>query len=217
ALRSEGRERWEMQRLRALYELVQAALADDSLTGGEARSLAERRRADAAALVGDQPGALERLAAAPRAYLLRTPTTALANHARLLDPPPARTPRVNVTRADDVGWWIDVAWQDDAGRLAAITKVLSDHQLTIDDGVLATRPDGAVLDSFHVPLGSRPDAAAVAEDIKAAAGLPMESMPLPDAEVSIDSAASPWHTVCEVRCTARPGLLHSLAMSFAAA
>ena len=45
----------------------------------------------------------------------------------------------------------------------------------------------------------------------------MESMPLPDAEVSIDSAASPWHTVCEVRCTDRPGLLHSLAMSFAAA
>ena len=89
ALRSEGRERWEIQRLRALYELVQATLADDSLTGGEARSLAERRRADAAALVGDQPGALERLAAAPRAYVLRTPTTALANHARLLDPPPA--------------------------------------------------------------------------------------------------------------------------------
>ena len=52
ALRSEGRERWELQRLRALYELVQAALADDTLTGGEARSLAERRRADAAALVG---------------------------------------------------------------------------------------------------------------------------------------------------------------------
>ena len=166
ALRSEGRERWEVQRLRALYELVQATLSDDSLTGGEARSLAERRRADAAALVGDQPGALERLAAAPRAYVLRTPTTALANHARLLDPPPARTPRVNVARADDVGWWIDVAWQDEAGRLAAITKVLSDHQLVVDDGVLATWPDGAVLDSFHVPLGARPDAAALAEDIK---------------------------------------------------
>ena len=127
ALRSDGRERWEMQRLRALHELVQATLSDDSLAGGEARSLAERRRADAAALVGDQPGALERLAAAPRAYVLRTPTTALANHARLLDPPPARTPRVNVARADDVGWWIDVAWHDEVGRLAAITKVLSDH------------------------------------------------------------------------------------------
>ena len=45
----------------------------------------------------------------------------------------------------------------------------------------------------------------------------MESMPLPDAEVTFDSAASPWHTVCEVRCTDRPGLLHALATSFAAA
>ena len=63
-----------------------------------------------------------------------------------------------------------MAWQDEPGRLAAITKVLADHQLVVDDGVLATWPDGAVLDSFHVPLGSRPDAAALAEDIKAAAG-----------------------------------------------
>jgi UTP:GlnB (protein PII) uridylyltransferase len=217
ALRSEGRDRWEVQRLRALYELVQATLSDDTLTGSEARSLAERRRAHASALVGDQPGALERLASAPRAYVLRTPTTALANHARLLDPPPARTPRVSVTRADDVGWWIDVAWQDDPGRLAAITRVLADHHLVVDDGVLATWPDGAVLDSFHVPLGARPDAAALADDIKAAADGPMESMPLPDAEVTFDNAASPWHSVCEVRCTDQSGLLHALATSFAAA
>ncbi|MFL6204598.1 MAG: cation:proton antiporter [Acidimicrobiales bacterium] len=217
ALRTEDRERWEVQRLRALYDLVQSTLADDSLAGNEARSLAERRRADAAALVGDQPGALERLASAPRAYVLRTPTTALANHARLLDPKPASSPRVSVTRADDVGWWIDVAWQDEPGRLYAITHVLTDHHLVIDDGVLATWPDGAVLDSFHVPLGARPDAGKLAEDIKAAAGLPMQSMPLPDAEISFDSSASPWHTVCEVRCTDRPGLLHALATSFTAA
>ncbi len=171
ALRREGRERWEIQRLRALYELVQATLSDDSLTGGEARSLAERRRADAAALVGDQPGALERLAAAPRAYVLRTPTTALANHARLLDPPPARTPRVNVARADDVGL-VDRRGLAGRGRAGSppSRKVLADHHLVVDDGVLATWPDGAVLDSFHVPLGRAPDAAALAEDIKAAAG-----------------------------------------------
>jgi Kef-type K+ transport system membrane component KefB/predicted amino acid-binding ACT domain protein len=217
ALRTDDRERWEVQRLRALYELVQATLADDTLAGSEARSLAERRRADAAVLVGDQPGALERLASAPRAYVLRTPTTALANHARLLDPRPARSPRVSVARADDVGWWIDVAWHDEPGRLAAITKVLADHGLSIDDGVLATWPDGAVLDSFHVPLGARPDANALAEDFDAAANAPMESMPLPDAEVTFDNAASPWHTVCEVRCTDRPGLLHALATSLAAA
>ena len=217
ALRSDDRERWELQRLHALHELVQAALADDSLSGTEARSLAERRRADAAALVGDQPGALDRLASAPRAYLLRTPSTALANHARLLDPPPARTPRVNVARADDVGWWVDVAWHDEPGRLVAITDVLARHNLAVDDGVLATWPDGAVLDAFHVPIGSRPDAAALAEDIQRAAGESIVTAPLPDAEVSFDGTASPWHTLCEVRCEDRPGILHSVAGAFAAA
>jgi len=58
---------------------------------------ADRRKADAAALLADQPGARERLDLAPRAYVLRTPTVALARHARLLDPPPVRHPRVTVT------------------------------------------------------------------------------------------------------------------------
>ncbi len=216
-LRNDERERWELQRLRALHELVQAALADDTLTGSEARSLAERRKADAADLLGDQRGALERLEAAPRAYVLRTPTVALARHARLLDPTPVRQPRVTVTDADDGGWWVDVAWQDDAGRLAAITKVLADRQHPVDDAVLATWPDGSVLDAFHVLAGGRPIAEELAEAIQHAGHEPMTTAALPDAEVEVDSTASPWHTMCEVRCTDRPGLLHSLAAAFAAA
>ncbi len=217
ALRSDGRERWEMQRLRALYDLVQAVLADDTLAGGEARSLADRRITQASQLLEGEPGATERLGAAPRAYVLRTPSTALARHARLLDPPPAREPRVAVTAAKDVGWWVDVAWQDDAGRLAAITKVLADRQLFVDDAVLATWPDGAVLDSFHLPLGARPDPDALAAAIQEASGQPMTAPPIPDAEIDVDSTASPWHSVCEVRCTDRGGLLHALATSFMAA
>ena len=49
ALRDEGQERWEGQRLRELHDLVQAALADDELAGAEARSLADVRRRKAAA------------------------------------------------------------------------------------------------------------------------------------------------------------------------
>ena len=169
ALRNEGRERWEMQRLRALYDLVQATLADDGLAGGGARALAERRKAKAADLIPGSPGALERLESAPRGYVLRTPSTALARHAALLDPKPASHPRVGRHAAEDVGWWVDVAWHDDAGRLAAITKVLADLGLVVDDAVLATWPDGAVLDSFHVPLGPRPDPEALAAAIAAAA------------------------------------------------
>ena len=216
ALRNEGRERWEVQRLRALYDLVQAALADDTLAGGEARSLAERRKAEAADLIPGWPGALERLESAPRVYVLRTHSEALARHARLLDPAPAKQPRVAVTPADE-GWWVDVAWHDDAGRLAAITKVLADIGLAVDDAVLATWPDGAVLDAFHVPLGVGPDPDALATAIADAVDQPMTSPPIPDAEVSVDSSSSPWHSVCEVRCTDRPGLLHALATSFAAA
>ena len=217
ALRNEGRERWEMQRLRALYDLVQATLAEDGLAGGGARALAERRKAKAADLIPGSPGALERLESAPRAYLLRTPSTALARHAALLDPKPAVHPRVAATRAEEVGWWVDVAWHDDAGRLAAITKVLADLGLVVDDAVLATWPDGAVLDSFHVPLGARPDPEALSAAIAAAADQPMSSPAIADAEVSVDSGASPWHSVCEIRCTDRPGLLHAFATAFAAA
>jgi UTP:GlnB (protein PII) uridylyltransferase len=217
ALQSDGRERWETQRLRALYDLVQTVLADDSLAGGDARSLVARRVAEATELVVGAPGAVDRLATAPRAYVLRTSSAAMARHALLLDPPPVRQTRVAVTAADDVGWWVDVAWQDDAGRLAAITKVLADRQLLVDDAVLATWPDGSVLDSFRLPLGTRPDADALAAAIQEAAGQPMTAPPLPDAEIEVDSAASPWHTVVEVRCTDRPGLLHSLATAFAAA
>ena len=45
----------------------------------------------------------------------------------------------------------------------------------------------------------------------------MSSPPIADAEVSVDSGASPWHSVCEIRCTDRPGLLHAFATAFAAA
>lgn len=217
ALHSEGRERWELQRLRSLHDLVQAVLEDDRLAGSEARSLAERRKAEAALRLEGHDGACTRLAAAPRAYVLRTSSEALSRHARLLDPPPVRLPRVEVAAADDVGWWVDVAWHDDAGRLAAITKVLAEGHLPVDDAVLATWPDGAVLDSFHVPLGPRPDAEALAVAIELGVEQPMTAAPIPDAEVEVDSSASPWHSVCEVRCTDRPGLLHALATALAAA
>jgi UTP:GlnB (protein PII) uridylyltransferase len=62
-----------------------------------------------------------------------------------------------------------------------------------------------------------PGADELAEAIEAAAGEPLTSPPLPDAEVAVDSTASPWHTVCEVRAPDQRGLLHALATAFAAA
>ena len=159
ALRNEGRERWEMQRLRALYELVQATLADDAPGRRRGPVLAERRQAEAADLSAGQPGALERLASAPRAYVLRTPIDSPGSPRRACSTPSRRrTPRVAATRARTTsaggstspGTTTPAAWPP-SPRCWPTTS------LVVDDAVLATWPDGAVLDSFHVPLGARPD------------------------------------------------------------
>lgn len=216
ALRDPGRERWEVERLKALHELLQAALSDEALGGSEARTLADVRRRTAAAEIEGAPGALSRLQHAPRAYVLRTPSAALVRHARLLDPAPATRPRVAVTEVEG-GWWVDVAWQDHPGLLAAITHALTDAGLVVDDAILATWPDGAVLDAFKVPVGDVPDAERLRGLIDVAARAPLAATALPDAELDVDQLASPWHTVVEVRLTDRPGVLAALATAFAAA
>jgi [protein-PII] uridylyltransferase len=61
----------------------------------------------------------------------------------------------------------------------------------------------------------------VADDLTAAVeealGAPLHTEPLPDVLVRFDDRCSPWHTICEVEATDRPGLLHHLATAFAAA
>lgn len=216
ALRADGRERWEVQRLRALHELIQAVLTDDQLTGVQARSLADQRRRVAADHLSGRPRALARLEAAPRAYVLRTPPEALARHAVLLDPPPGPL-RVEVTPAAEGGWWVDVACRDQPGLLASLTGVLAAHELSVADAVLATWDDDVVLDAFRVLGPVTPDAGDVQEALAGAVGGPIASPPLVDAEVAFDGSASPWHTLCEVIVSDRPGVLHALAAAFAGA
>jgi Kef-type K+ transport system membrane component KefB len=216
ALRAEGPERWEVQRLRALQDLIQSVLADDGLSGVQARSLAEQRRTLAAERLPGDAAAVERLQAAPRAYVLRTPPDALARHAQLLTPPP-REPRVEVTEAPEGGFWVNVACRDQPGLLASITAVLAGLDLAVDDAVLATWPDGLVLDAFRVIGPDAPVAAVVEAALIAALGAPISSPPLVDADVSFDGSGSPWHTLCEVVAPDGPGVLHALAAAFAGA
>jgi Kef-type K+ transport system membrane component KefB len=216
ALRDEGRERWEAQRLRELHDLVQTTLAADGLAGTEARGLAERRRAEAAAALEGSPRPLERLATAPRAYVLRTASDALAQHARLLDPRPVGAPRLAV-RGDGADRWLDLAWQDRPALLAVVATVLADAGIEVDDAILATWPDGAVLDSFRI-RGDRPiDLEDLRRRLEAATGAPLVSTPMPDAELSADQSASPWHTVVEVRLEDRPRALAAVALALVAA
>lgn len=215
-LRSEGRERWEVQRLRALHDLVQAVLSDDRLSGVEARSLADQHRQSAARLLSGSAGALARLDVAPQAYVLRTSAEVLARHARLLERS-GRAPHVDVTPVTDGEWWVDVACRDQPGLLAAVTGVLADQGLAVDDAVLATWDDGVVLDTFRVLGATVPDPSAIEAALAAALDAPITSPPIEDAEVTFDGAASPWHTLCEVIVSDRPGVLHALAAAFAGA
>ncbi len=62
-----------------------------------------------------------------------------------------------------------------------------------------------------------PDADALTAAIVEAFDRPLEAPPTPGAEVVFDDDASPWYTLCEVRCVDCPGLLHSITVGFASA
>ena len=216
ALLGSGRERWALARLAALHQSIQSALSHDELTGVEARDLIGRRRAEALALAEDE-AVRELIVTAPRSYSLRVTPPALARHATLARPPLRDGDvRVDVLVADDGNWSVDVAARDRHGLLAAVTGVLARHGLDVLDAVIATWSGGAAVESFRV-AGEKPDTDRLARDIAEAFGADLVSDPLPDAHVTFESAASPWHTVCEVTAPDQLGLLHLLATAFAAA
>jgi [protein-PII] uridylyltransferase len=217
ALRAHGRERWQLQRLRQLHDGLQAVLSDPELTGDA--SVVELRRRNALAAVGIDAHAVRRIERAPGAYLLRQPPAAIARQAPLLDPVPrSNDARVLVTEAPFGRWWVDVAVRDRPGALAAVTGALAAAGLSVEDAVVATWDDGAGIESFKVAGDRRPDPealeAAMKEGITAER---LETPPLDDVVVSFDRTASPWHTVCEIRATDRPGLLHAIAAGLFAA
>ena len=95
--------------------------------------------------------------------------------------------------------------------------MLDEQRLAVDEAVLATWDDGVVLDSFRVLAPDPPEPAAIQAALVRAIGGPIASPPIEDAEVTFDGAASPWHTLCEVVVSDRPGVLHAVAAAFAGA
>ncbi len=171
ALRAEGRERWELVRLRDLHELIQAALDHPELTGPDARGLADLRRLEAVARVADDPALIERVGRAPLAYVLRQPSEAIARHARLVHPRPGRAEaRVRTGPAGDGRWWIDVAARDRPALLATVTGVLARAGLDVRDAVVATWDDSAALETFTVRAAGEPDATALGAAVAAGLG-----------------------------------------------
>ena len=215
-----GLEPWDRSRLDELHDLVLAALEQPDLTGLDARNLVERRRAEAIRLAGGDRAVAERIAHAPRTYLLAQDATDVARQAALLEPlPAAGRARVAVAQMEGHEWRVEVASRDRPGLLATVSGVLSDSGLSVQDAVVATWGDGGALDSFRVVPTKRtpPDADALTAAIVEAFDRPLEAPPTPGAEVVFDDDASPWYTLCEVRCVDRPGLLHAITVGFASA
>jgi Kef-type K+ transport system membrane component KefB len=217
ALAGGDRARWEQRRLRELHQLLQAALASDELATDHARDLVGTRRAAALVLAGS-PEVARRVEQAPPSYVLRQPAEAIARHAGLLAPLLRGTDaRVRVRGAGEGHWWLDVAAQDRRGLLAAVTGVLAAHDLDVAEAVVATWPDGSALEAFRVVAGEAPDTASLARDVRRSFGDDLASPALPEVELRFDTAASPWHTVCELTAPDEPGLLHHVASALAAA
>ncbi len=224
---------WERERLDELHHLVMDLLEQPDVTGLEARNLVERRRAEALRLVGDDKYVGDRIKHAPREYLLAQEGADIARQAALVEPLPSRSEaRVSVLPRDRGEWQIEVAARDRPGLLATVSGVIADLGLDILDATVATWPDLAALDSFHVRRAAlhparfdpeelekmpAPDPVALEAAIVDAFDDPLESLPNPDADIRFDDLSSPWYTLFEVRCPDRRGLLHSLTAGIASA
>ncbi|HKY14658.1 MAG TPA: cation:proton antiporter [Microthrixaceae bacterium] len=218
ALRDDSLEVWEIERVGALHELLQRALADAELTGLDTRNLVERHRTDAMLLAKDHPDAVERIRHAPRAYIARQQPDAIVRHAELTVPPVAAgRVRVKVHPADDGRWWVDVASRNRPGLMAAVTGALAEAELDVDRAVVATWDDDAAIESFLVDAAAEPKGEELATDIERELESPLEVGAVDGAEVVFDDLSSPWHTVCEITAPDNPGLLHTLTTVFAAA
>jgi [protein-PII] uridylyltransferase len=210
-------EPWERERLRELHELLQAVLAHPELTGRDAANAIEQRRAAAGRLTTD-PAVQDRIRAAPRAYVLATPPADLARQSALCEPPPRPDEvRVSVLAAGDHRWRVEVVARDRVGLLAADTDVLTEAGLDIVEATVATWGDRCALASFLASSETEPAAETLEERLRLALKRPRSTVPLPDATVTFDGQASPWHTLCRVEAPDSPGLLYGVTAAFAAA
>jgi len=205
------------QRLDALEELVQAALATPALAGRDARNLVEQRRAAAIREAGQATPAARRLEHAPRAWLLGQEPEVAARLARLLEPPPPRgNVRVDTVALGEDRYRVEVACRDRRGLLASIAGGLGQCGLEVLEASVATWPDGGTADAFVVRALSAPDPEELRRRLTEARREPLAAAGAPDSVVTFDDDASPWYTLCSVRSPDRPGLIHALASAFAA-
>ncbi len=212
----EETSRIETEQLRALHELVRAALAHPELVGREAGNEVELRRAEAARFVTDL-AVKERIRTAPRAYVLSQAPIDLARQAGLCEPPLGRHEvRVEVDESDDT-IRIEVAARDRVGLIARTTRVLFEAGCSIQHAAATTWSDGSALTSYHAHATKAPNPHALRDALTDALRDTLVASPAPDVALTFDDASSPWHTRCTAAGLDRPGLLHALTAAFAGA
>ncbi len=208
-------EEWERERIDALHDLIQGALAHPELTGRAAANEVERRRAEAQAGT-DDPEVRERILHAPREYVLGQSPADVLRHARLCEPTPGRNDvRVAVERVDG-GVRVDVAARDRLGLIAAITRALHDAGCNVTAAVVVTWGDGTGFSSYAVDEPG-PDATDLEQRVREQLRGKLDARALPDVTLLFDDHGSPWHTRCVVEAPDEPGLLHLLTVAFASA
>lgn len=211
----------ERRRAEAL-RVLEAEAAGVEGTRSDANRRSTARRVD--------PAVAYRIARAPSSYLLSQPGVAIARHARLLEPLPGRSEvraRVTGCGAADGGrgspggqegcFLVDLALRDRPGLLAATTGALLEAGIDVASASVATWPDGGAIQCFAVNDGYPPPETHLASAIRAALRAPLSAPPIEGARVSFDDQGSPWYTLCDVEAGDRLGLLHFLAVAFAAA
>jgi Kef-type K+ transport system membrane component KefB len=186
-------------------------LSDSALTPGEAR-----RSAALSALAPNDEMARSRVAAAPTTFLLSNDTEEVARQAHLVEPLPQKgVVRVAVgPEAEPDHWRIDVSCRDRRGLLARLTRVLAEADLDVVSASLATWPDGGVVDSFVVRSAQRPSARDLSGRMERGMLGRMSPSTTDIHRITFDDDALPWHTVCVVRGTNRPGALAAIAAAF---
>jgi [protein-PII] uridylyltransferase len=127
------------------------------------------------------------------------------------------TVRASVLEEAAERWRIEIVAADRVGLLSCEAAALNELGFDIADAVVCVWPDGCALTSFGVARAEPPLALEVEERVQAALRHELSSLPIDDAVVTFDDAASPWHTICRVQAPDRHGLLHAITAAFAAA
>jgi Kef-type K+ transport system membrane component KefB/predicted amino acid-binding ACT domain protein len=212
------------ERLDELRSLVVAALEQPEIAGTAGVNVIDERKQAVLSLLPKATNDAVRklLDSAPRRYVLAHPPEAIALHIQMLDPPPTRN-EVRIRPEPDLErgqWTIYVAFHDRPGALAAITGALTECEIPVVEAWITTWPNGLAADVFLVAAPANTDWDRIRKASSSALAHHAAKNGKPEriqGQLEIDNAASPWHTIVEVRAEDRTGLLHRVAKAFSRA